>query len=521
MRRSGIAFTLIELLVVITIIATALGMVGVMMSRTNADASVRSAAEALAGVLREARTLAMVNQAPYGVVFNIQNAPGSSGRVLNNRSGGHWYRIIGPAKHTLMDHVGRQIMVPYQWSSMTDYSGWGQNFATFPHFVEAIKDDWVSKPYVLPTRKVRFLALGETDEGNRINGGSQWGGYWTERAYGYTSTYPRPYFGYFDPVRKRLFPWGGYDPDLHTSEPWKRISGSKEPIANYSGFFYQGNEGPITDSRNPADRIRQVDWNVDKDFSDTDPVQGSEADYAVYRAGEGRPLVNADWLDSLVIFQPNGDACMPPFGVARKRYYWGQAAASPTNSREAQANGVSDRAKPWKSSVVDDYFPNQWGYSVSSDMRGYMPNYEVGDFSRVIDGWHITLAPDSADDKDTFQSAEQALKAIGPRYRIFISRRGEVQTFRVRPVGDSWLDGKPFFPSAPEFFAAKDSGGVYGDDAKRMGTTFRYGWLHLDKSSAGSALETWTPHWDLVPTGQPISRVICPRMLRDKIWWLE
>ena len=96
MRR---AFSMVELLVVIAIMAIALGMIAVSMTRTNADAAVKGAADALAAVLRQTRTRAMVNQAPYAVSFNIQNAPGSSGRVLNNRSGGHWYRIIGPSSH--------------------------------------------------------------------------------------------------------------------------------------------------------------------------------------------------------------------------------------------------------------------------------------------------------------------------------------------------------------------------------------------------------------------------------------
>jgi len=520
MRRPGNAFTLIELLIVIAIIAIAMGMVAVMMSRTNADAAVKSSADALAGVLREARTLAMVNQAPYAVVFNIQNAPGSSGRVLNNRSGGHWYRIIGPAKHSLTDMAGRQIMIPYPWSNNTSYDSWGQNLATFPQFVESIKGDWIGKPYALPARKVRFLALGETDEGSRINGGNQTGGY-SGRAYGYAPTYPRPYFGYFDLTRKRLFPWGGYDPALHTSEPWTRISGTTEPIANYSGFFYQGSDGPITDSRNPADRIRKVDWNGDKDFSDSDPLQGDESAYVIYRAGEPRPLVNADWLDSMIMFLPNGDAYMPPFGVARKRYSADQALATPTNSREAQANGVSDRAKPWAWATGVSSYANDYDFSKSDDMRKYMPNYEVGDFVRNIDGWHVTLAPDSLTDKDTFANAADALKAIGPMYRVFVSRRGTVETFRVRGVGDDWLEGKPFFPTSPGFFAAQTSGGTYGDDARRMGTTFRYGWPHLAKTTTGANLEDWTECWKLVPTGRPISRLVCPRMLRDKIWWLE
>ena len=42
------------------------------------------------------------------MVFNIANATGSSGRILNNRNGGHWYRVIGP-RDTLLGENGAAV----------------------------------------------------------------------------------------------------------------------------------------------------------------------------------------------------------------------------------------------------------------------------------------------------------------------------------------------------------------------------------------------------------------------------
>ena len=91
------SFTLVELATVIGILALLFGLLTSMIGpRTIRGPMVKAAADQLASVLRKTRQMAMDNKGVYGVTFNIQNAPGSSGSVLNNRSGGHWYRIIGP-----------------------------------------------------------------------------------------------------------------------------------------------------------------------------------------------------------------------------------------------------------------------------------------------------------------------------------------------------------------------------------------------------------------------------------------
>ena len=68
---------------------------------------------------------AMVEQAPFAIAINIQNAPGSSGRVINNRSGGHWYRMVGPARGirniagtaSQYTGVGRSLLIAYPGSA--------------------------------------------------------------------------------------------------------------------------------------------------------------------------------------------------------------------------------------------------------------------------------------------------------------------------------------------------------------------------------------------------------------------
>jgi prepilin-type N-terminal cleavage/methylation domain-containing protein len=93
------AFSLIEMLVVLAIIMLAMGMTfAVTGRRDERRAQVQGAAAELAATLRLARAYAMERNIVAAVSFNIANAPGSSGWTLNNRAGGHWYGILGPAR---------------------------------------------------------------------------------------------------------------------------------------------------------------------------------------------------------------------------------------------------------------------------------------------------------------------------------------------------------------------------------------------------------------------------------------
>ena len=104
-RASRASFTLVELIVVVAIMALAFSMIAFLPKGAKRDADVQAAAEELASTLRLARSLAMDRHAVYAVSFNIQNAPGTSGKVLNNWSGGHWYRILGPNENAQTDNT--------------------------------------------------------------------------------------------------------------------------------------------------------------------------------------------------------------------------------------------------------------------------------------------------------------------------------------------------------------------------------------------------------------------------------
>jgi prepilin-type N-terminal cleavage/methylation domain-containing protein len=261
-RRARQGFTLIELLVVITIIGIAMAMIALLPRGAKADAEVSSAAEELASTLRLARSLAMDHRAMYGVTFNISNAPGTSGAVLNNWKSGHWYRILAPTDGKL---------------SNTESNG----FSTFPLPQYGVPLGWVLQAikggvgdrHVLPQRKVRFLALSDQDNG----GSPQWngGGFISV----FPATYPRPWFGYYDQNAHILYPWGGYNPNF------TGLNGQ-----NTSAFCYQGHDGPIVGSTSPTTRVSTDGTN-----------------YQYFTAGTNRAVVNGDWEDYMLYFLPNGD----------------------------------------------------------------------------------------------------------------------------------------------------------------------------------------------------------------------
>lgn len=107
------AFTLVELLTVLAIMALVASMVVYTNPRQGKAQTVELVAEGVAGMLRKARAMAIVEQAPITVSFNLQNAPGSSGRVINNRSGGHWLRLLRPAR-MMITGGGRGMSAPWR-----------------------------------------------------------------------------------------------------------------------------------------------------------------------------------------------------------------------------------------------------------------------------------------------------------------------------------------------------------------------------------------------------------------------
>ncbi len=460
------AFTLIELLAVLALLMLLAG-ISLSASRQDLrDAQVRSAAEQLAAVLNQARALA-----------------DGTGQVLNNRSGGHWYRIIGPTRGFAQYEA--QARIPMSGQIRT-----GTVHLNFPDFIEEVARAWVGQPVQLPARQVRFLALSDSDEGRRTRradatgSGTLW----------YGATYPRPWFGYYDPAAKRLWPWGGYDPTL-----------------SYSGFYYQGNGGAVTGCRNPSARtcnnnfnleagtpadprvFANIDHNGDGDVDDEDE---REVGYQVWAAGAPRPLVNAAWLDACILFMPSGEALQLEWNRARRAYDKSQAAL--TGSNYELRNGVSDMAKPPP--------PGKRLFADADDLCPYdLP--EVANYNRHTGGWFITLAPDVLADQITFASAAEAVASITPMYRVFIGSSGVVRVIRVRHQEGAFA-GRTMWPAAPGDWQATGA-------ASPVWRECRLGWLHQPDASATLS------EGQFVLRGSPVSDVINTQMIANRQWWLD
>ncbi len=326
MRRG---FTLLELLVVVAIVAFLAGMIAFLPAGSRREIDVRAAADELAATLRQARSLAMRQRAVHAVVFNICNGAGTSGKVLNNFDGGHWYRILGPAED---DKIWDANAPGLPWAG---YFRDGQT--TMEAWLAAISSSWVSERHVLPAKRVRFLALSDQDNGGFVSPTITWEGNSRNR---FPPTYPRPWFGWYDAASGRLRPWGGYDHDVQT--PWRgRCTG---------GFWYEGADGAITGSLNPGTRMAGAT--------------------TLWSAGEARPVVNADWADYWILFRPDGTVAEGPAMLSR-RYSWTrgfQAGAGGQNlgDRYEQVGNEGDNGSPMTSFVSST---GSWGITLAPDAQ--------------------------------------------------------------------------------------------------------------------------------------------------------
>ncbi|MBN8525833.1 MAG: prepilin-type N-terminal cleavage/methylation domain-containing protein [Planctomycetes bacterium] len=512
-RRRG-AFTLVELIMVIAIVAIVMAMAFGSMRGQSREEDVRFAAEQFALFCAQTKARAMAQQMPFGVAINIQNDPDGTGAILNNRTGGHWYRAVGPYAYSAK--AGRQVLVagPNQGSIFWDSDARkAADVSTFPELVEKLRATWTGPKVTLAAKRVRFLALGDTDEGARVHGSGN-------GDYGYTSTYPRPWFGYFDTTRNILYPWGGYNPELHASEPWSNFAGGRS-APNYSGFFYQGSGPAMATCRSPDSRSYNVDWDHSNSISGSSPIYGPETGYVLWQAGDPRPLVNADWQDFIIVFLPDGRIYVPPFKTNRKRFKTGQFGYSSSSNL---ANGVLDTTRAW--STVSG-FPNAWNdcgwnYQAVGDNRwGYLETAEVGHFDRHTGAWRVTFAPDASDDRNSFPSVREAMESITPAYRVELSRQGGIRTYRVRSLrDDAWLagvSGRTPWPSSPDYFTNAGA-------RTALSSEFRFGWPHTPVNDQGAPLDLAnnnSPPERLIPDGVPITDVVTPRMMTGKVWWLR
>jgi prepilin-type N-terminal cleavage/methylation domain-containing protein len=509
-------FTLIEMLVVLIVISLLFGLAFSMPSSDQREAHVRGAAEELAAVMRETRARAIRKKTPYGVVFNIANAPGSSGRILNNRGGGHWYRVIGP-HDTLLGENGAAIneasyhplpFINMSRSSLNGLNCWW-NPPPIEHYLSLVSRSWVDEPHLLAKGKVRFLAL--TDQDNGDNASPAQGGY-------YTATYPRPWFGWWDQATGLLHPWGGYDPALKGASQkfWGYdpryhnqvfVNGR---IASISGFYYEGWDGQVTGCVNPIDRkVLQDDvTNPAGEVGVYDAADIAAAKrYTVYSAGESRPLINADWLDYVIVFRPDGTVTDDWF---RLRQGYGQL-----NKR----NGVNgDPYVP----AFPTYDYNDAGLADRCNLNAYARNWddyttsylnisnaqrEATSFVDRTGYYWITLAPDAPNDSQVFSSAEQAVRSLTPMYRVGVSPEGQVKVIRVHNT----YKGPLTFDAAITGIDWQDKNKIWG----RTGATWSLATPIIQPNYVNHELR----NADGSPRGLPITDTVLPEMLRDRKWW--
>jgi len=505
-------FTLIEMLVVLMIIVVMLGFVMAIPTSDRREEEVRGAAEELAAVLRETRTRAMRKNTPYGVVFNIQNAPGSSGRILNNRSGGHWYRLIGPrdthgglAFNTTGGYLGPYPDIP-DWNNIPWTPVGGNDPVALQPYLHLVSRSWVDEPHVLAKGKVRFLAL--TDQDNGDNDAPAQGGY-------YTATYPRPWFGWWDadaasPTFQQLLTWGGYDPALKGETQkfwdWSNRNYARTSVngrlVSISGFRYEGWEGEVVGCRNPVDR------KVLPSKNDSAMVDYAGAPWTVYKAGEPRPLINAAWLDYVLVFRPDGKVTDDWFRLRQNGWnYWnyrGNGSADPYVPTYFQTVGRNDAGLADMCNGTS--FMWNWEDNYTRCPNKSTAQREATSFVQRTGFYWITLAADAANDVSAFPSAEAALRSMLPIYRVGISPNGQVKVIRVTTTRDARV------------FDTTITGNDWQNKNKIWGKTgatwdpavpiTKENYVnHELRKADGSAL------------GIPVHDTVLPEMLRERKWW--
>jgi prepilin-type N-terminal cleavage/methylation domain-containing protein len=544
-------FTLIELLLVFALIALIAGMVMTGMGAQRPGVHVRPAAEELAGVLRRARSLATSTMRPHAVVFNLANAGGSSGRILNNLDGGHWYRILGPVQGSDADSV--PVLSTTFWNEYPNYGD----------FLEAVEGNWLGEAHVLPAGKVRFLALTDTDEGGRFANKMtedlvQTAPALSESFYASSgespNTYPRPWFGWYDQASKRLHAWGGYDP-------------SNASTRAFAGFCFQGGAAAITDSKNPSDKT--ITWypsRASRQFFD--PKNGalstgaSQQTRTILKTGEVRPVVNAAWRDAAIVFLPDGRAQMLPWNEARARYYdcdpvlvgswvdhnkeicpnWTGSGHqgwtwSTTSGNGTSAGGLATHqgvaqvdpgtARPCPGPPAGSILSSMSNATMIGGTWSKIRNIarevdrveETASFDSHTGGWFFTLGPDvsrerttSGADDNRFSSADEALRSMLPAVRVFVSKAGLISIVPVRRR-DDLLNGTTTWP--PVGWTT----GYWNDidttfNQNDLAMNLRWGWLH---SKVGQFQNSNA----FVPRGVPIVRSVGLSMLTQRIWWVD
>jgi prepilin-type N-terminal cleavage/methylation domain-containing protein len=381
------AFTLIELLVVLGIIAIAFAMALSLTTFDKRMANVSAAANELAATLREARALAMQRQSIHAVAFHIQNGTGTSGRLINNWDGEHWYRLLGPCLETNLPAPPDPNLEKVNLAQV----------------VRAVSRSWIGDQHRLAARKVRFVALTDQDNGSAhtwYDGGDTYGRFPT--------TYPRPWCGWWEASSGRLYPWGGYDSALRDR--------ASTPRPN-SGFYYQGNDGAISGSLSPSTRTSTL-TKVDM-FRSFDSLTST----VLLVQNTPRPLVNAHWLDCRIVFRPDGTVTMPGFMELRFQSRQRNGAGGNGGNAVPGWGDLGDMYPSWRSWW--DHQPDERPATSYQAVSGY---------------WWITLGPDLEVDSDVFLSAQAAVRSLQPCFRVGISAIGDVRVVQMRNQLSGTLD---------------------------------------------------------------------------------
>lgn len=481
--------TLIELLVVLSIIVAVFALVAFNFSRADGRRQqVKAAAEELAATCRQARALAISRNATYAVVFHVQNDPRSSGRVLNNRSGGHWYRIVGPSS-SVGSSTGssRQSMGPNRVDNIPPVVGSlnGSVIISSPfnlaQMAAGLRNGWAGEQHTLPAGKVRFLSLTDMDYGD-------FGSTATRRVPSTTASYPRPWFGWWDQANVagggagRLYAWGGYDPSIPGS-----------------GFYYWGSATASAYAPcdpQPVGSTHAVTRAVDR-WMDGQQAPGSSGSSSfelpafpaadvLYEAGSPRPVIDGTWRDMSILFTSSGEAqwggTLP--GRHCDRFKDGTVAGTPVY------RGAGERCN---------------GTFQATGMINQHVQAEAGNFERDSGGFFITLAPDAATDQDVFPSAQAAEDSLMPLIRVFVSTLGEVEVIPVSRSSGSAGGLSPFPANEAWLRNAGNLKLYFGQDRLVKGN-------RLDTSGTGIG----DPE-----AGRPITDFLTPAMLTNRSVWLK
>ncbi|NRA38369.1 MAG: prepilin-type N-terminal cleavage/methylation domain-containing protein, partial [Planctomycetes bacterium] len=316
------AYTIIELLVVMAIISLLYSMI-IVMPEESAEAKLLASAQELKATLAKARSLAMKTGKNHAVAFQIENS--ADGAVMKNFSyqnnmdgdadpGGHWYAIIGPDGSTGSTS---------RWTTPMWNKWWGSNNThmhnTMNDMESAMKAAQIGKKHYLQ-EGVRFLALNDLDNGNASYGGNK------------EASFPRPWYGYYD--SGRLYAWGGYDPDTDLN---------KHATNPNSGFCYKGDDLGNFAYDSELDTIINsgpIFGRIDDFYQRRDSSQASDADTAAKstsRTGKPRALLNAYWIDCMILFEAEGRAI----------WVWNKARTYMFESTTWDGYGAAD-TNPWQ-----------------------------------------------------------------------------------------------------------------------------------------------------------------------------